>query len=164
VSDFIRKLKERRIQQIGAVLVAIDPGGTTGWAAFHSCVLIAAGFTENPYEVIDLLPRAARDPDCVVIELPQHRSRKSKNFADIITLAVLVGELKNMWRDRCHAVEPVWPTTWKGSVPKDIHNDRVLEKLSPKERDVLQKSPRAKKFNHNMIDAVGIGLWKLGRM
>jgi hypothetical protein len=167
VNEFVKKLREARVKQIGAVLIALDPGETTGWAAFHSCVLLAAGFTKNPYEVIDLLPQETRDPDRVVIELPQYYPRKTKSVADLITLAVLVGELRGLWLRRCSSrqdVELVWPTTWKGSTPKDIHNERVLGKLYDGEVEKLQKSPRSKKWNHNMLDAVGLGLWKLTRM
>ena len=48
-------------------------------------------------------------------------------------------------------------------MPKDIHNRRVLKALSESELAVLPKRPRAKTPDNNMVDAVGIGLWRLGR-
>jgi len=51
------------------------------------------------------------------------------------------------------------PREWKGNVPKEIHNDRVLSKLSSKERFSLSQLgvPRGKL--HNVIDAVGLAKW-----
>jgi hypothetical protein len=48
---------------------------------------------------------------------------------------------------------------WKGSVPKDIMGERIKSKLSAAELALLGTKP-----NHNVVDAVGIGLWKLQRL
>lgn len=143
-------------------LVALDPGDATGWAFFEEGLLVAAGCSK-PDDICDDVPRGALRADIVVIELPQNWPGKTP-ITSIITLAVRVGTFKERWERYGASVELVWPTTWKGSVPKKIHNDRVLEALSAAERKLLPKRPRAKDFDHNMLDAVGIGLWKLGRM
>lgn len=49
------------------------------------------------------------------------------------------------------------PREWKGQVPKVVHNQRVLNALSHVEREKIV-------HNHNVIDAVGIGLWFCGRI
>jgi hypothetical protein len=167
VSAFLENLRRKKIEQIG-YLVTLDPGETTGWAFFVGGLLVAAGYTKSPWDVLDEMPREARDPKTVLIELPQYRSRGGKmNVTSIITLAVRVGELLHMWRARVAPdgrVELVWPTSWKGSTPKKIHNQRVLEALTKEELAVLPKRPRAKDYDHNCLDAVGMGLNKLGRM
>jgi hypothetical protein len=61
------------------------------------------------------------------------------------------------------AVEPenfraLYPSEWKGQVPKDVMNERVLKRLSVKEHEALVSS------DHNTLDAVGIGLFHSGRL
>ena len=59
----------------------------------------------------------------------------------------------------------VSPAAWKGQVPKKIHHPRILRSLSEVEReivlDVLDLLPASTR--HNVLDAVGIGLWALKR-
>lgn len=49
---------------------------------------------------------------------------------------------------------------WKGQVPKAVMGKRILKCLTEEELKVL--GPLAK--NHNVLDAVGIGLYHLGRL
>lgn len=143
-------------------LLSIDPGKgiRTGHAVFEDGILFQAGNglpcpEEGFYKKIDL----------VVIERPQWRGIGSKeNIADLLVLAELVGEYAQLFRSSGIEVERVWPSTWKGSVPKDIHQKRILAKLSPDEIEVIPKRPRAKDHDHNILDAVGVGLWKLRRL
>lgn len=58
--------------------------------------------------------------------------------------------------------ERLFPEQWKGQVDADIMTDRILFRLLPEELAVLEPCP--KRFRHNMIDAVGIGLHELGRL
>jgi hypothetical protein len=74
----------------------------------------------------------------------------------LIELAFRLGELVGLYMRKVEVVELVTPAVWKGSVPKEICQSRILKKLEPEELSVLDK-------NHNAMDAVGIGLWKLGR-
>jgi len=48
---------------------------------------------------------------------------------------------------------------WKGQTPKKIIEFRVRKRLSAEEIDVIGEVT-----DHNIIDAVGIGLWDLKRM
>lgn len=164
MSEFLNKLRAKNAERFD-YLLAFDPGETTGWALFRAGRLIAAGSAKSADGLEHYMPDEAEKTRWVLIELPQerHHGRKT-NVRSIITLAVRVGELKREWEARGAEVELVWPTTWKGSVPKSIHNRRVLAALSEEERALLPKRPRAKKHDHNMLDAVGEGLWKLGRM
>jgi hypothetical protein len=74
---------------------------------------------------------------------------------------VLVGDVRGFYRRAGLETALVAPRTWKGNIPKAIHNERVLGALTAAERATLPKRPRAKDFDHNMIDAVGIALWQL---
>lgn len=59
-------------------------------------------------------------------------------------------------------VTSVLPKQWKGQVPKDVHNSRVMARLSQAEQLVIEWP--ADSLKHNVIDAVGLALWKAGRM
>ena len=50
------------------------------------------------------------------------------------------------------------PRTWKGTVPKKIHQPRILKALTAKEKAAIES------WRHDVIDAVGIGLFHTRRM
>ena len=55
----------------------------------------------------------------------------------------------------------VLPRTWKGQTPKEIQNARDLEKLDARERRIIEELDVPRGKLHNVMDAVGIGLWKI---
>jgi hypothetical protein len=91
-------------------------------------------------------------------ELPTYRGRQpgvnKATPTDLIKLAVILGEFLGLYRRKVDVVRLVTPAEWKGSVPKDICHSRIEDVLGPDE-----KMPE----NHNARDAVGIGLFELGR-
>jgi len=139
------------------VIIGIDPGEHPGFGVIVDGVLVAGGAADpwsefggdNGLEAI------------VVVERPIITPRS--NPTDIITLAITAGELASPWRRAGCDVEFVTPRRWKGSVPKHITNRRTLDALSAEERAVLPKRPRAKDYDHNMLDGVGIALWRAQR-
>lgn len=138
------------------MLLAIDPGADSGWALFDdSKTLLECG-----------LGRSVITPSHTVIEKPRiYPGAKQKARAeDVITLAVRAGE----WGGRLEhlsTIRYVEPHQWKGSVPKEIHQPRIWAKLNDKEKSILDKACQgmAPSKRHNVIDAVGIGLWAVGR-
>lgn len=147
-------------------LIAIDPGKTTGWAAFLDGKLYAARATEKA-ELFKLPSSGWSWPSKshpVIIEMPRWYPHDQKDTNDLLDLSVLVGEYKRFYESQGCTVELVFPRTWKGTVPKPIHNKRVLAALTPDERRLVPLRPRAKTPDHNAVDAIGLGLWKLGRM
>lgn len=148
-------------------VIGIDPGKHTGWAHFCCGVLRGAGVVSA--EEILRSPDANRGadvdpPTIVVIELPRIYPRGGKGDPnDLIDLAVMVGDLRGFYVRHGFTVRLVTPRTWKGTVPKSIHNKRVLAALSDEERATLPKRPRARTYDHNMVDAVGLALFQLQR-
>lgn len=139
-------------------LLSIDAGvgKRTAHAVFRNGILTSC-YTGLPPVILRW--------DLIVIERMQWRGVKSKeNVADLLLVAELVGEYKKLYEMHGLTVELVWPTTWKGSVPKGIHQKRILSKLLPGERELIHRHPREKKSNSHVVDAIGIGLWKLGRL
>lgn len=142
-------------------VVAIDPGKRTGWAVFDRGQLVEAGVFPVR-TMLDAPPIVAVAPAWAVLELPQIYPRGGKGDPnDLIDLAVLVGDLCGYYRRHGLGVVLVKPRAWKGTVPKTIHNKRTLAKLTAAERAILPVRPRAGDHDHNMLDAVGLGLWQL---
>jgi len=135
-------------------IVAFDPGGCTGWALFEGAELAEAG-------------TGTRVGDCdlggaiiAIIEKPLIYPIDSKGDPnDLITLAIRAGEIGGWTRCLGIEVQYVTPRQWKGTTPKDISHRRILGRLSNVEKQRLPKLPKSKA--HNMLDAVGIGLWWL---
>lgn len=143
------------------MLLAIDPGESSGWAVFDDCLrLVACGLGQPP---------AQRAPFVrVIVERPKiYPKGKTKNPNDVLTLALNAGEWAGEYRalSRTTSVEYVTPQDWKGQTPKEIQHARDYDKLSPEERHVVAKGGKgiAPSKRHNMLDAVGIGLFAVGR-
>lgn len=143
--------------------IAIDPGVCAGRADFDGQNLESCQVLPNREAWTRIhFPRGSK----VYIEKPQVYPEDPVPPNDLITLALMVGKLA--WeaeQDGCYVQLPT-PHAWKGTVKKHIHNARVLKALTERERvmvlGVITKLPKA--YRHNVIDAVGIGLWALQRM
>lgn len=144
-------------------VLGIDPGRNAGWAQFFDGRLVDAN-TWPSNQLIATPPEIRILPAAVVIEVPRIYPRGGKGDPNqLIDLAVMVGDLAGYYRRRGAQVELVTPRRWKGSVPKAMHNARVLAALSETERALLPKRPRARDYDHNMVDAVGLALWLLDK-
>ena len=53
------------------------------------------------------------------------------------------------------------PHDWKGSIDKDVMTRRIVSRLRPEERLVIQ--PCAADLIHNVYDGVGVGMTAVGR-
>lgn len=147
------------------LILAVDSGANLGWALFdQDGPLRNCGF-KNLFDAINLF-----GPDTVrriIIERP-HTGRTRARARDIITLAIRAGEVGGVLRylttQAGKTVEPEYiePQRWKGQLPKKRCNDLVEAKLFIQEKSLLNKiKPLSAK--HNVLDAVGIGLYAVGR-
>ena len=108
-------------------------------------------------------PRSAQAIDRVVAEKPLLTHARPVNAAadvvergnDLIVTAIRLGRL--IEASRPLRLTLVTPGQWKGQVPKDIHNARVMAKLHGDELALVQG------HDHNAIDSVGLLLWALER-
>jgi hypothetical protein len=102
-------------------------------------------------------------PDTLVIEWPQIyvRARSKGDPNDLLLVAGVAAGVVASVRAGCVFMPK--PADWKGQVPKEIHNARAMKRLSPAEAALVAPAGPASKLN-NAIDAVGLGLWALGRM
>lgn len=105
-------------------------------------------------------------PSVLLVEFPQYyHENQEEDPNDLLQVARCVGQ----WEEWAAAIDPpgclvvrVHPREWKGQTPKKIHNARVLERLIPNELATIPKLPESKL--HNVLDAIGLGLWALDRM
>ncbi len=140
------------------MILAIDPG-------VHSCGMAWFGAGKQ-------LLRAVYAPahECLVQGLPKEliiempriypgSGQQKGDLNDLLDLAAIVGQVE-AWVN-ADSVVRVFPAKWKGQVPKKIMAERILSKLSANERDAIVHVGGK---DHNTIDAIGIGLWSLGRL
>jgi hypothetical protein len=124
--------------------ISIDPGATVGWAEWVGGKLHRCG--AMPFE------RLSRESWFMhgVIEMPDFARVKLK---DVTTCAFRAGYAAS----RFSTYETADVHEWKGSVPKRITQARAMAELSPGEMSIARG-------NHHVWDAIGLGLWKLGRL
>lgn len=142
-------------------ILAIDPGSDMGWALFDEGRLISCG--------VGTPDGAALHIGRVVLERPMiyPGGRQRARPRDVITLALRAGEAAGLYARR-YGVEPEYfePDVWKGgSIAKEAHHPRVWKRLSQAEHEIVSKAATTvpEKKRHNMLDAIGIGLFALGR-
>jgi len=134
-------------------LLSIDPGVHKSAVAFwHVNALVFADDLKND-EVFRLIKAVGYAR--VVIETPVLYPTKRKQHKDVNDLLNVVKAMKGA----AQTVVGVSPSAWKGQVPKKIHGNRIFNELSREEILAVVSIE-----NHNTIDAIGLGLWVLGRL
>lgn len=144
-------------------LLAVDPGtNALGWALFGGKDLLEAGLLRGK-DVQDILRDLPSLPahDNVIVEVPRIYPRGPARPNDLIGLAVVAGAAA--------ARAPgdatfVFPHQWKGQVPKEIHHRRIFLQLADSELEKVRLRGVPKSLIHNVNDAIGLGLWAVGRM
>lgn len=109
-------------------------------------------------------------PRRLVIEEPQvyqgHKNYKGADSEDLLQVAKTVGMVIGNGATQWESVAVVKPAEWKGQVPKTVMQHRIESRLTAREKDTLENMldvhPKSKQ--HDIWDAVGIGLWYLKRL
>lgn len=141
------------------MLLAIDPGVNSGWAIFAGGCLTDCGLGHPRHRALEVTQ--------VIIEHPRiYPGGRTKDPQAIVRLAVNAGEWGGRYRAVVDGVRYVEPREWmRGNPPKKINHPRILKELRPDERAVLDAvlGVLAKSKHEHVMDAVGIGLFALGR-
>jgi len=145
-------------------LVAIDPGkDRIGYSLWDEGVLVEAAWL-----AFDDLP-AIVGVERVVMERPRARHPNETPGGVCGYQAIVdIGISGALWAGKLGgAFETVFPDEWKGGTSKAKTKVYVIEQrakaiLKPDER-VRVELPSAASKQHNVWDAVGIGLYALGR-
>jgi hypothetical protein len=145
-------------------LIAIDPvKNKVAWAGFDTddkeLLYVAAGTVETMCEHARRFYGGGIE---VLIECPQvYQQRYLKGDPnDLIQVAITVGRL----REAFGAGEFVLPHIWKGNASKPIMHGRILRALSREENAAFVRGQIAAAHRGDVLDAIGIGLWRLGRL
>lgn len=153
------------------MLVSVDPGVTKiGMAVFKDNVLISAHLIERAtaYQTVQsfwelVVTHGVTDFVCEKMQGYAPGQQKGDQN-DLLEVNLTVGRLAN--QVECHSsanVHLIYPRVWKKQVPKEIMCTRIEGKLSDGERAVIPPK-LTKKERLDVLDAIGIGLWRLGRL
>jgi len=157
----------QRRSKVGS-LHSLDPGiRGCGVAEFVNSVLVRCAYVVNTVghgqrvtQQMEMAGEvAAYIGEChtLVAEWPRVYARdiQKSNANDLLPLCGVVASTATIVRP--WSIIEYRPSEWKGGVPKKAFNDRILSRLSPAELAIVPN-------DHNVIDAVGIGLKALGRL
>lgn len=156
--------------------LSVDPGlRVSGYAIWLGNTLQSAGLATDSKTLMG--PMAWREMasalllivlnkriDNLFIEIPQvyTASRSKGDPNDLIQIAGVAGAITSAIYSPMSTAYGVKPREWKGCVEKSVTENRVRKKLSNAELKTI-KFPTAKSLHHNVFDAIGIGLYHLGR-
>jgi hypothetical protein len=155
------------------MLLAVDPGlNACGCALFAGPVLVHAHLVRNSAskhasfsERVKCMAIAVADAHEglreLAVEFPVHYSAKHKQKGrqeDLLKLAAVVGALLSRLGLPSRTY---FPYDWKHQLPKSVTRRRVSLRLSPEERAAMILP--AASLQHNVYDAIGIGLHDVGR-
>ncbi len=164
-------------------LIAIDPGKHgCGIAVFHDGHLVACDFIEgNRAEIVEKGHHVGFDHVhmhgvLVVLEKPVVYDRKNwegdpNDLIEITLTGALLAAAVHIDGHK-YEFEAVTPQQWKGQTPKEIMNKRVWKFLHTDDASdhyELQRALDGRRRTtggkwHNVLDAIGIGLWRLKRL
>lgn len=154
----------------------IDPGlRGVGAALFDGPVLTRASYVKNPVEhgrgyfahaSLAHAVRAAYPHDVrVFIEHPRvYPGMPETDPNDLLDVVAVGSAIASQYfgAPSVEMVKTVFPSEWKGTVKKEVMTERIYKKLTPEELLCIEQCPRH--LFHNVLDAVGIGLWHFRRL
>lgn len=97
-----------------------------------------------------------------VLEWPQVYTHGSIDRNDLLPLAGVQAAIAAGLR-MCEIVAPL-PAKWKGQVKKEVMLRRIESRMHPEERALVDALKLPKSLRHNVIDACGLALWRVGRL
>ena len=140
-------------------LIAVDPGvHMSGVAMFDNGKLTRAAWWQSEMVAFD----SAHSSE-LYIEVPRiYPGNHSKvDLNDLLDLSLAAGWMIGRSDHLKHT--RIYPADWKRQVPKLQMVERIKGFLTPDELKRVEV-PSAKSKQHNVWDAVGIGLFAVGRM
>lgn len=152
VASFLTKAYEKDEEGLECAFYvknSVDGRGYAAHTALGAAVVKDIFKTVGPY-------------GAVIIEHPViYPKATNKDLNDLIDV-VAVGAAVASWVPGIIVPETVFPSQWKGTVQKQVMLRRIKAALSPREMAVVQETNKSD--TEDILDAIGIGLWKLGRL
>ena len=141
-------------------IICIDPAvHRFGCAVFQGGVLVHGEYHVKP----DTIPL----DDLVyvwVLEAPKDYVRFGVAHPALEGLRLKLRTVREFAKARGERVKTYTPSAWKGNVPKVVHHRRCWAVLHPRERTILRGAPNQRGYEHDIHDAVALGLTALGRV
>ena len=166
--------------------VAIFEGPSLLWASYlpHQPGKQRRGLACR-HAVLALQHCLARYPLCshAVVEWQQQyeNTAHTVNRADVTDLTGVAGAIVGLFGFYTDNISTPLPREWKGQTPKHVHMCRILGAELARARCTLPRGYKSqapgqlsadqcrrivwtssKSLNHNIVDAVGLGLWAIG--
>ena len=143
-------------------LLSVDPGTkAVGWALWKGETLARCDVSRGEKWWLTLASLPEVRPDVLYIEDQQIYSTSKINAHSLLAVARVTGAI--IYHYKAPSTVLVLPRVWKGQVPKKICSERTLNRLNEAEMQAVNSYKQARYLEHNMVDAIGIGLWALGR-
>lgn len=153
-------------------MICIDPGlRGVGLAVFDEDNLVHAQYVTNPSKgrgyAAHVALAAALKRTCLdyglwspaLVEHPAiYPGMPQVDLNDLLDVVAVGAACSTIFA----SVTTVMPSEWKGNMPKRKMLERIRSKLTPEE--VARVEWTNKSDNEDVLDAIGIGLWKLGRL
>lgn len=163
-------------------MLCIDPNlRGCGVALFFGKDLIAADYVKNPVlegrgyktyvplgiEVATWRGYKVKEDFEVLIEMPRiygtvHQKGDPNDTLDLVGVGSAVATAISLYHPGKAIITHVFPSDWKGQLEKKAMLERIESKLTDAERGVL--TPQTKADREDMLDGVGIGLWRHNRL
>jgi hypothetical protein len=148
-------------------LFTADPGKHhVGWAIFDGNRLATCGLDQwkaGEYAELKVERILENIRATALIELPVASRGRTVDANDLIDVAITVGRVVQALGPHT-TVELIPPRDWKGTVDPDVMIERIKNRLAPDEGINLQNVQLKSSLRHNVIDAIGLGLWRLNRL
>jgi|TARA_R100001086_G_C11836857_1_gene258065 hypothetical protein len=142
--------------------LSVDPGTKDmGWALWEDNELQICGLARGKDWVETVLSLPKFTISQLTIEDQQIYRRSPINAHALLACARVVGAVVAYYDFPEFRI--VTPAQWKGQLPKTVCNRRTLAKLTENELHQVGIAPCPESLKHNLLDAVGIGLWATGR-
>jgi len=143
-------------------MLSVDPGTKAmGWSNWRGDRLESCGVARGKDWITTVLDMPRLKVERLVIEDQQIYRGSGIDAHALLAVARVVGGVVLLYG--APATLLVRPSIWKGQLPKAVCHRRTMGKLTEDEQAVLGKTKYSKAIKHNMLDAIGIGLWNLGR-
>jgi len=143
-------------------VITIDPGVKASGVALWSAEGTLIEGSYRTIQEVKLLLSELLKPSLLICEFPRIYPKAAQHkgdLNDLLNLSAVVGYIEGLF---C-CVEPrrIYPSEWKGQVPKVIMTERIKKALTPLE---LARVKSVGSKTHNVLDAVGIGLHHFERL
>lgn len=151
------------------ILLSIDPNvKRMALVEWHDGKLVKTYYLRSDLKgalsTFEQLCRLDVEPDVIAVEVPEIYARAVFKKKGLMKLGFYAGFACGALYcpDHTEVVEYL-PKEWKGQVSKEVMAPRIMGKLSEKEIKNID-FPGFKTMDHDIVDAIGIGLKYLGRL